>query len=413
MKRRDVLRYLGYSCALGSGLNALFSPIARAQHTRTLVVIFQRGGCDGLNMIVPYGDERYSSLRRTIAIAPPDVNHPDAALDLDGFFGLHPALAPLTTIYDVGDLAILPTVHYDNATRSHFSGQKYLENAAALSNVDGWLNRYLQHQASNAPIPALNFGNHLAQALRGTITVPVLTDLRHFIPDGNGYQNILLSHLTSIYQQQATLTRHYTEPVHQAGQAMLTNYELINSLELGDYNPSNGATYPSSLLGRQLMQTAQLIKADIGLEVVTLNSSGWDTHSSQGGAVGRQANALRDLGQGLAALYHDLGSHMQDVLMLTMTEFGRTAELNGSAGTDHGHAAAWLALGRRVIGGLHLGPSGWPGLAEDQLVNGRYLAHTIDYRDVLGEILSRHLGVLQPQALLLDHSYQAPGFLTT
>jgi uncharacterized protein (DUF1501 family) len=417
MKRREFLRYLAYnacavSCwALGNPFALGFSSV-QAASGKTLVIVFQRGGCDGLNTVVPHGDEEYYRLRHNLAIAPPSLGDPDSALDLDGFFGLHPALVPLSSIYDAGDLAVLPAVHYDGAPNSHFESQKFIESGAIRHDLDGWLNRHLLTRNAPGALRAVNFGDHLAHALSGEFAVRSFTDLQDFNlgvhPDDEA---VILDRLAPIYDQPGRKAQHYGALMYNTAQLLLQDYAMIQDLDIAGYRPTNGAQYPASLLGKQLMQTALLIKSGLGLEVVALSCGGWDTHINQGGAGGQQAKALAGFGGALQAFYTDLGGRMSDVLVLTMTEFGRTAANNASFGTDHGHASAWFALGKGVNGGIHLGPSGWPGLFEDQLVDGRSLQHSVDYRDVLAEVISGHLGNTKLNVVVPNHAYSPIGFL--
>ena len=365
---------------------------------KTLVVIFQRGGCDGLNTIVPYGEDAYYNLRPNIGIARPNPGNSDSAIDLDGFFGLHPALAAFHPLFDNGHLAILPTVHYPEASRSHFDSEHFLESAASIGDrnnkdkLDGWLNRHLATRNKPGQLRAVSFGNSVAQALRGEANVSAFKDLSKFnlgLDEDRG--DLLLSRLIGLYGRSPdpdTVNRSLT---HSAGEVALNNLDVINDIHSENYIPANGAVYPTSTYGRQLMQTAQLIKANVGLEVVTISQGGYDTHGEQGGANGRHAERLFDFSNGIVALYQDLGDRMSDVVILTMSEFGRTAQQNGSMGTDHGNASSWFVIsgGDNINGGIH---GRWPGLKEDQLYKGRYLDFTVDYRNLLAEITTNFLG---------------------
>ena len=239
---------------------------------------------------------------------------------------------------------------------------------------------------------AVSFGTSVSQALRGTSSVSAFNDLSKFnlgLDQDQG--DVLLSRLIGLYGQSPdpdTVSRSLT---HSAGEVTLNNLDVINDIHSENYIPENQVVYPSSMYGRQLMQTAQLIKANVGLEVVTISQGGYDTHGEQGGANGRHADRLLDFSNGIAALYQDLGSRMSDVVILTMSEFGRTAQQNGSMGTDHGNASSWFVISgdNKINGGIH---GLWPGLQEDQLYKGRYLDFTVDYRNLLGEITSNFLG---------------------
>ena len=402
MYRRDFCRAV-LGVALGAGTYTVANPMRSlfrfVQETtgKTLVVVFQRGGCDGLNTVVPYGDDLYYNLRPNIGITRPNGTA-NSAIDLDGFFGLHPALSSFYPLYDSGNLAILPTVHYPEASRSHFDSEHFIESSASVNDrmnkdeLNGWLNRHLSTRNRPGQLRAVSFGNSVAQALRGEANVSSFGNLSNFnLGLDEDRSDLLLSRLIGIYGQSPdpdTINRRLT---HSAGEVALNNIDVINEIQSQNYVPENGAVYPSGGYGNQLRQTAQLIKANVGLEVVTISQGGYDTHGDQGGATGRHADRLRTFSNGVTALYQDLGSRMSDVVILTMSEFGRTAEQNGSMGTDHGNASSWFVLsgGNNVNGGIH---GSWPGLREDQLYRGRYLDFTVDYRNLLGEVTTKFLG---------------------
>jgi uncharacterized protein (DUF1501 family) len=416
IKRRDFLRYLAAASA-ATATFAYSNPLrprlrfAKAATGKTLVVIFQRGGCDGVNTVIPFGDPFYAALRPTIGIAAPNAANPNAALNLNGFFGLHPGLQALMPIYQAGDLAVLPAVQYPNASQSHFDGQFNIETAYPDHGVDGWLNRHLVTVPQPAPLRAVGFGDELPDALRGQAVVSAFNDITEFtlgLPDAQ--ETALLTDLGRVYSQSPDSTKAYRDLVQNNGRVIINDLAVLSGIDPNTYVPENGATYPSSGYGTQLRQIAQLIKAGLGLEVAALSIGGWDTHSSQGGANGQQASRHRDFSTGIAALYKDLGpARMDDVVIVTMTEFGRTAEENASNGTDHGHASAWFACGGKVNGGIY---GAWKGLSPSQLFDGRYLDHSIDYRSVMGEILTKHMGNTNLNVLLPGYTPAAIGLLT-
>ena len=423
MKRRQFLRNLA-GASMAAGAFVLDNPlrprfrIAKAAPGKTLVVVFQRGGCDGLNTVVPYGDAEYYNLRRTIDIAEPNSGRSNPAIDLDGFFGLHPSLAPFKPLYDAGDLAILPTVHYPNASRSHFDGEVFIESAQTSKNQDGWLNRHIQTQSFSAQMRAVGLGGDLPQSMRGSAIVSSFRDLRSFslgVPMAE--ETEILDRLTSIYAQNPDAGKTYSQMLHSFGQVTISDLAIVNGLDADNYAPENGAQYPDTTLGRQMRDTALLIKQGLGLELAALSIGGWDNHGDQGGGEpnGSQARRFSDFSGSIAAFYTDLGTFMNDVIVLTMTEFGRTAEENGSQGTDHGHASSWFVLGKNgsVNGGqIHMGPTGWPGLTPDVMVRGRYLDHTVDYRDIYGEVFTNHLdNAANLGTLIPNHSYAPVGVL--
>jgi uncharacterized protein (DUF1501 family) len=391
MKRRHFMKAL-----LGvGGTNAFLSdnPLswqinsALAAQGKTLVVIFQRGGCDGLNSVIPYGEDRYYQLRPTIAIAPPDSNNSNSALDLNGHLGLHPALAPLHNLYLQNRLAVFPSTHYPEGSRSHFRSQFYIESGQEATESDGWINRHMQSQVNNASYRAVGFGNELAQSLRGDETVSSLTRLSNFsVGIDSNEETLLVQKVSPLYLQMAN--SHNKTLLNRFGQKLFSELSLIKDIRATQYIPQNGAAYSGSNFSGQLRDTAQLIKSGIGLEVATVDIGGWDTHSNQGGAIGKQANRHQDFAAGIAAFVQDMGQAMDNVVLITSTEFGRTAAENGSQGTDHGYASTWYAIGGGIQGGVY---GEWPGLQASDLRDGRYLNTTIDYRNIYAEILTNHM----------------------
>ena len=423
MRRRDFLRFLASVSATTAGV-AVTGPLrprltfAQAANGKILIVVFQRGGCDGLNTVVPYGDPRYYALRTSLAVPPPNPNDATAALPLSGFgapnglFGLHPSLAPLLAIWQAGQLAVLPATHYPSASQSHFDGQDIIESARAPRTMDGWLNRHLVSLPRPATLRAAGFGAELPHALRGPLVVAAFDDIANFrLGLAVAEEQALLADLSQVYSQNPDDGRAYRALVIEHGRAVVNDLSLLSAIDFTGYAPANGALYPSTTFGRQMRQIAQLIKEDLGLEIAALGLGGWDTHFNQGGGApdGAQARRHADLAGGIAALLTDLGAaRAQDVVVLTMTEFGRTPQQNGSGGTDHGNAAAWFVAGGGVNGGIY---GAWPGLAPENLVNGRYLAHSIDFRDLLGDIVLNQLSNANLAAVLPGHQYQPVGVL--
>ena len=401
MRRRDFIRSLLAVPMMGAGMtmgttSLWASTAAGSQRRIPLVVIFQRGGCDGLNTVVPYGDSRYAALRPTLAIAPPGAAN--GCLDLDGFFGFHPALDPLMSLYRSGRLALLPTVQYPNATRSHFLGEVLMEGGSVDEQMDGWINRYLTTTSGTGVLRGATVGRTLNYAMEGDFAVPLISTI------GGGFRgdaDTFLGNLRKVNEADPG-----TGLRRQVSQASLQGLDLLDLLP--PVNAASSASYPNSDLGRKLRRLAQIIKADLGLEAATVDSTGWDTHVGQGGASGKHANLLDDFARSISTFYQDILDSGREVMILTMTEFGRTARENGSKGTDHGNAGTWMVLGENVNGGIY---GDWPGLEDDQLYQGRYLAHTIDFRDVLGEILDRHLGIADPAGILKGYGYRPVGFL--
>jgi uncharacterized protein (DUF1501 family) len=359
--------------------------VAAQSEPQVLLVIFQRGAVDGLNMVVPYGETAYYERRPTIAIPPP--GDPSGAVDLDGFFGLHPALAPLQPLYASGELAVVHACGSPVATRSHFDAQDFMETAVPgdKSVTDGWLNRYL-HVAdprSSSVFRGAAITHSTPRALAGPAEALAIGDLGK-LALGRGRRGVVTrAVLEDMYAGRDDLPGVLTQEALRA-------VELADQLDPDRYQPANGAEYPGSHLGTQLRQIAQAIRSDVGLEVAFAETEGWDTHAVQGGSSGALANLLHDLAAGLTALRTDLGDRFAKVCVLTMSEFGRTLGENGSAGTDHGYGTAMLVLGGAVRGGSVYGD--WPGLAEDALFDGRDLAVTTDFRTLCAEIVVHHLG---------------------
>jgi uncharacterized protein (DUF1501 family) len=368
---------------------------------RILVAIFQRGAVDGLNMVVPFGEPGYYALRPSIAIPKPDGT-PNSAVDLDGFFGLHPALAPLKPMYDAQHLAIVDAVGSPDPTRSHFDAQDYMESGTPgyKGATDGWLNRALPIQSGPAsPLRAVSLGDSLARTLRGHNDAVAVRSLNDFqVHDARGAATF-----ESMYENSLDTMLHGT------GKETFNAVKIMQSIQKQAYVPANGANYPNGGFGKNLQQIAQLIKANVGVEVAFADIGGWDTHVNETGGQptnGQLANNLAQFGQALAAFYQDLGDRMEDVTLVTMSEFGRTVKENGDRGTDHGHANVMFVLGGDVRGGKIYGD--WPGLQEEQLYDGRDLALTTDFRDVLGELVARHLG--NPNLKSVFPGYESPKF---
>ena len=376
-----------------------------AGRKKTLVIAFQRGACDGLNTVIPYGEDAYRKLRPTIAVPAPRGGSRDAALDLDGHFGLHPALEPLLPLWREGSLAAVHAIGSPDATRSHFDAQDFMESGTPgrKSTDDGWMNRALlaQPDPKATPFRAVSLTPTLPRSLQGKASAVALTDLRGFdLRKGAG----------------PAVTRGFEEMyagavdtvLHGAGRDTFDAVDFLKKANPGQQAPAAGATYPRGRYGDALRQIAQLLKSDVGVELAFAEIGGWDTHAAEGGAEGQLAQRHRELGGALAAFHKDMGDRMSDVVVVTLTEFGRTARENGNRGTDHGHAGVSFVMGGPVRGGTLHGR--WPGLAQDQLYEGRDLAMTTDFRDLLGEILTRHMGVRELKAVFPGHTASSERF---
>ena len=413
--------------AIGAG--ALFGPdflrssvfaaetVKSSGGKRVLVCLFQRGAADGLSMVVPYGDKDYYALRSDIALAAPSQKAGAAGvLDLDGRFGLHPALKPLHALYGAGELAVLHACGNPQATRSHFEAQDLMESGAGSDKhlATGWLNRLVgccpEDAAHHSALRAVAMTGQMPRSLQGREEALAIADLERFgvkggagagsREQGGGSRGGMTGGGMSgrggaakgfedIYESAVG------DALHGAGREGFAAMDLLKKVDPRRYAPANGAVYPNGGFGKSLRQVAQLIKAGVGLEIAFVEIGGWDTHANQGAASGALANRLTELASGLGALHKDLGSKMSDVLVLTMSEFGRTARQNGNRGTDHGHGTAFFALGGGVRGGRVLGD--WPGLSTEKLFEGRDLAITTDYRDFFAEACVRHMGVAEAE----------------
>ncbi|HEY3101278.1 MAG TPA: DUF1501 domain-containing protein [Methylomirabilota bacterium] len=396
LTRRALLK--GGACALA----AVAAPprfLARAAlaadaRRKVLVAVFQRGAVDGLSMVVPYGDRDYAAARASIAIRAPRAGDAGAAVELDGFFGLHPALAPLAALWQSRTLAIVHACGSPDNTRSHFDAQDYMESGTpgVKSTPDGWLARAAATQSSPAsPFRAVALGPTLPRALRGDAGAISLVSLDRFDVRASGEAGAARRGFESLYAQ----TVH--DLLHGTGRETFEAVRMLKRANASRLAPANNAEYPRSRLGQSLRQIAQLIRADVGLEIAFTDADGWDTHVGQGAEQGQLAARLRDFGASLAAFTQDLGDRMADVVVLTMSEFGRTVAENGNRGTDHGHATAMLLLGGGVRGGKVYGR--WPGLARERLYEGRDLAVTTDFRALFAEVAGRHLGIANPASL--------------
>jgi uncharacterized protein (DUF1501 family) len=391
LNRRVLLKSGGLALVAGGFLPNVFARMAKAStpaSRRVLVAIFQRGAVDGLNVIVPYGEKVYYDARPTIAVPRPGSTS-DAALDLDGFFGLHPSLAPLVPFYKEGAAAFVHAAGSPNSTRSHFDAQDFMESGTPgiKSTSDGFLCRALiaQSRAQASPLRAVALSPALPRILSGSAGAVAMTNVSQFGIRAGAETSALSQSFESMYAETVAGTLSGTAK---------ESFDAVRILKEADPTriaAENGAEYPSGPFGASLKQIAQLIKADVGLEVAFADVGGWDTHAGEGGAEGQLSNRLRNYAQAIASFARDLGSRMADVTLVTMSEFGRTVRENGNRGTDHGHANVMLLLGGGVRGGRVYGK--WPGLDSSHLYENRDLAVTTDFRDVFAEVLSKRMGL--------------------
>jgi uncharacterized protein (DUF1501 family) len=368
---------------------------------KVLICLFQRGAADALNIVVPHGEKAYYAMRPSIAIPQPSRMAADGAIDLDGFFGLHPALAPLKPLYDRGLLAPVHAVGSPSTTRSHFDAQDYMETGTpdVKGTTDGWLNRYLavkgtcdECNLAKTPFRAVSLTPQTPRILDGPSATVAMNSLDEFSVRATGNS---AERLEALYRTGSA------DLIHATGTETFDAVKMLRSANPQKYLPRNGAEYPRSQFGQRLLQIAQLTKANVGMEIAFADVGGWDTHVNQGSSTGQLAQRLDDFSRSIAALVTDLGDKMDDVVIMTMSEFGRMAKENGNRGTDHGHAGALFVIGGHVKGGKVHGK--WPGLEQEQLYEGRDLALTTDFRSVFAEVVSHHLG-----ARALDQIF--PGF---
>lgn len=395
LNRRDFLKTSAAALAV-AGLPRLAFGAGPAANRDVLVVIFQRGGMDGLNAVVPYADADYYRLRPTLGLPRPGQGS-SAVLDLDGYFGLHPAMSALLPVYQAGNLAIVHATGFRHDNRSHFECQDRVERAtlSTRSITTGWLNRHLAVIGGDASFQAVAVGNAVPGALRGAAPVIGLRSIAGFNLQSTSKQHAALeAALGAMYDTNDLLA--------MTGMQALGSIEELVSANPAQFAPENGASYPQTAFGGQMREIAQLIKAGVGLEVATADIGGWDHHNNE---APQMTNLLGELANTLAAFNQDLGNRMANVTVLTMTEFGRRAYQNASNGTDHGSAFCTFAMGGGVVGGQVW--RDWPGLSDARLYNGD-LDVTIDYRTVLAEALDKRHGNANLATVFPEFTVGAP-----
>jgi uncharacterized protein (DUF1501 family) len=374
------------------GTAALPAFLTRAAHGaavpglngRRLVVIFQRGAADGLNIVVPHGEQAYYALRPSIHIPRKDV------VDLDGFFGLHPSLSALRPLWEQRHLAIIHAAGSPDPTRSHFDAQDFMESGTpgVKSTEDGWLNRTLHslpEPGEKSAFRAIAMGPSLPRILSGSESAVAVNSINDFGVGGRNPNAVPMANsFEAMYAQSVDTVLHGT------GQETFEAVKMLKAADPAKYKAAPGANYPKGRFGDSLRQLAQLIKANVGVQVAFADIGGWDHHVNEGNTQGQLANVLGDFSESLAAFWTDLGNLGEETVVVTMSEFGRTARENGNRGTDHGHANVMFVMGGPVRGGKVYGR--WPGLEQSQLYEGRDLAVTTDFRLVLAEAVDRHLG---------------------
>jgi uncharacterized protein (DUF1501 family) len=382
--RNSALAVVGTAAVPSFLTRAAFGAIENGGRTKRLVVIFQRGAADGLNIVVPYGEAQYYAMR-------PSINIPrKSVLDLDGFFGLHPSLASFQPLWQQKHLAIVHAAGSPDTTRSHFDAQDFMETGTPGVKVteDGWLNRSLhgmQTAPPNSPFRAIALGPSLPRILSGAEPAVAMSNINDFAVGGRNPKSS-----TASTAFEAMYDHSSDSMLHGTGEETFDAVKMLRAADPAKYKPAAGVDYPRGRFGDSLRQLAQLIKANLGVQVAFADIGGWDHHVNEGATEGQLSNVLTDFSQALAAFWTDLGDLGEDTVVVTMSEFGRTARENGNRGTDHGHANVMFVLGGPVKGGKVYGR--WPGLDQSQLYEGRDLALTTDFRQVIGEAVARHMG---------------------
>ena len=400
--RRTILR---------AGLCAAAAPtflgrvaFAAPESKKVLVLVMLRGAIDGLSVVAPYAEEAYYAARPTIAIARPDQQtkpQPERLIALDDRFALHPAMSPLLSAFTDKRMAFVHAAGSPAATRSHFDAQDYMESGTPdrKATEDGFLNRLLasSRTAAESQLRGIAVTNAMPRIMSGnarTVAFSTLGDLTL----GQGRAAAGASFEAMYAAAVSDVLHGPTQDVFDVGRA-------IEKAGVTKMKPENGAEYPRDGFGRSLSEIAALIKANLGVQVAFTDIGGWDTHAAQGGATGQLAKRLDVFAKSLAAFATDLGKRMDDIVVVAMSEFGRTVRENGSRGTDHGHGNVMLVAYGNVLGGKIYGE--WPGLAEERLFEKRDLAVTTDFRDVLWRVASKHLGATNLSAVFPGFAHPA------
>ena len=400
--RNSALAVVGTAAVPSFLTRAAFGAAQPGTRNKRLVVIFQRGAADGLNIVVPHAEPQYYAMR-------PSINIPrNAVLDLDGFFGLHPALASFQPLWQQHHLAIVHAAGSPDTTRSHFDAQDYMESGTpgVKSTDDGWLNRSLHAmpESGSSAFRAIAMGPSLPRILSGHEPAVAMSNINDFTIGGRSPKApAVASAFEAMYDNSSDTV------LHSTGEQTFDAVKMLKAADPARYQPASGANYPQGRFGDDLRQLAQLIKANLGVQVAFADIGGWDHHVNEGAAEGQLANVLRDFSQSLSAFWIDLGDLGEDTVVVTMSEFGRTARENGNRGTDHGHANVMFVLGGPVKGGKAYGR--WPGLDQSQLNEGRDLALTTDFRQVLGEAVAQHMGNKDLAAVFPGYENQPGKFL--
>lgn len=392
LSRRQFLGVSG-ATAIAAATPAWLPRVALAQDACTdrdvVIAVFLRGAADALTMCVPHGDPHYYAARPTLSVPQPDSGSPFAATDLDGFFGLPPSLTALLPAYSNGDLLIVHACGSIDTSRSHFDAMTLMElaNPANPGQFTGWLGRHLATTAPLVPGAVLRgvaLGGRMPRSFGGApASLPVPKPAIFTLSGGMSTNAARRAVITQMHD--AT-----TDPLRTAAQTTQATIDLLATIDFVNYLPAGGAVYPDSPFGQSMRAAAALIKSDIGVEAIGADIGGWDHHVRMGPLEGILASKLTDLAATLAALHADLSAaNGRNFVVVVHSEFGRRVEENGGKGCDHGHGGAMMVLGNHVNGGQVI--ADWPGLAPEQLFESRDLERTIDYRDILAEIVQNRL----------------------
>lgn len=394
LSRRGFIGAGGGLVLAAAGLPAWLPNVVYAQDACTdrdiIISIFLRGAADGLTLCVPHTEDDYYNARPTLAVPRPDSSDPNKATDLDGTFGFPPMLTPLIPAYQAGHLLLVHACGSTNSSRSHFDAMRFMEvgKPADPAVTTGWLGRHLASSAAMVPsaiLRAVGINIGLQQSLKSApLTLPIPNLDVFGLTGANSTLAARKQALNDMYSL-------VDEPVRSAALNSHLTSDLLDTINFVGYQPDGGAVYPDDHFGYSLKSTAALIKADVGVEAVALDLGNWDTHIDQGLVQGGTIfNLATSLGAGLAAFHADMFSgNGRNITVLVMSEFGRRLLQNGSAGTDHGHGNVMFVLGNNIAGGRVL--TNWPGLSPGDLFEGRDLEVTIDFRDILAEVVSQRL----------------------
>jgi len=397
LNRREFLCLAGLSAAPlslpGWAPRMAFAPPGSPPSGDLLVCVFLRGGMDGLTAVIPHFESEYYDARANLSIAEPRTSSDTSSVQLDDRFNLHPSLRPLLDPYQAGELAIVHACGSPDPTHSHFDAMDYMERGTPGEKqiASGWIARHLLTAPweNDSPFRAIGMGVGLQASLRGPVPAAALQSVAEFHLPGNPQGVAVLQQaLSSLYElpmEEQSLFQGLSSQAATTFEAM----DLLEGLDPDGYQPAGGAQYPEDEFGRGLAQIALLAKAELGLEIACIDIGGWDTHVQQGADEGRMPQLMASLASGLAAFHLDMRAKMNDVAVVTMSEFGRRLAENGGGGTDHGHGGVMFVMGGGILGGKVYGE--WPGLAPENLYGPGDLAITTDFREVLAEIVQKRL----------------------